>query len=95
MKMLLSCDWQFVINAIPNLCWGIIVTGTLLIALKLCFKYWIQAIIKNSHEKKMKEMVFNHEKKWDEWKKSKIPAQEKLDELEKEIEDLKESIYKK
>lgn len=52
-----SANWQPVVNAIPCICWGII--G--LIALFLVLKSLIIPAMTQCHEKKMKQVVFNHE----------------------------------
>lgn len=88
-------EWKIVIEAIPCLCWGVIIFSFLLVGISLFLKYIVKPRDKYRFEKELKEMAFEHEKEWDNRKKSKIPVQEKLDKLEKEIIDLKEAIYGK
>lgn len=87
-----NCDWQNVINAIPCICWGIIVLTAVLFYLK----YDMPSCIKNKHELKMKKEVLEHEKWWEEIKWRKANSDEnlikKIDELSKENEDLKRKL---
>ena len=62
-----SANWQPVVDAIPCICWGII----MLIALYLILKLIVLPLIKNCHEMKMKDEAFTQEKYWyDEKKKA-------------------------
>lgn len=62
-----SANWQPVVDAIPCICWGII----MLIALYLILKLIVLPLIKNCHEMKMKDEAFTQEKHWyDEKKKA-------------------------
>ena len=62
-----SANWQPVVDAIPCICWGII----MLIALYLILKLIVLPLIKNCHEMKMKDEAFTQEKHWyDEKKKT-------------------------
>lgn len=55
-----SANWQPVVDAIPCICWGII----MLIALYLILKLIVLPLIKNCHEMKMKDEAFTQEKHW-------------------------------
>lgn len=68
--ILLACDcgksiWQPVINAIPCICWGIIVLLFIYIVLRLV----VAPLIANCHERKLKDDNFEQEKFWAESKK--------------------------
>lgn len=61
MNMLCCCAWTKVIDAIPCICWGILVLIFLIAVLRTRL---IQLLIQNYHERKMKELQFNLEKEW-------------------------------
>ena len=80
-----SANWQPVVDAIPCICWGIII----LIALYFVFKLIIYPLIKNCHELKMKETAFKNEKYWLYIKKIEEPTEKKKSELQNELDEIK------
>ena len=78
-------NWQPVVDAIPCICWGII----MLIALYLILKLIVFPLIKNRHEMKMKDNSFKNEKYWAFYKKIEEPTEEKLSKLQNEVDELK------
>lgn len=61
MNMLCCCAWTKVIDAIPCICWGILVLIFLIAVLRTRL---IQLLIQNYHEREMKELQFEQEKEW-------------------------------
>lgn len=80
-----SANWQPVVDAIPCICWGII----MLIALYLILKLIVLPSIKNCHEMKMKDKAFKNEKFWAIYKKIENPPEEELSNLQKEVDEFK------
>lgn len=78
-------NWQPVVDAIPCICWEII----MLIALYLILKLIVFPLIKNCHEMKMKDNSFKNEKYWAFYKKIEEPTEEKLSKLQNEVDELK------
>lgn len=80
-----TTNWQSVVDAIPCICWGIMV----LLVTYLIFKLIVSPMIKNQHEVKIKDMAFENEKYWAILKKIEEPTEKKLSELQKELYELK------
>lgn len=56
-----NCEaWSKVINAIPGICWGILIV----VALYYILKFVIRPLMMNCHERKIKEQNCLHEKEW-------------------------------
>ena len=90
--ILLCCDWQNVINAIPCLCWGLLIVVGLLVGLHLYFKYVIQPKNRHLFEEESKQYAFAREILWDERKEEKNKKDEEVNSeasLKKENEELK------
>ena len=84
-------NWQSVINAIPSLCWGIIV----LIAIYLVLKYFIQPWMKNCHERKMKDVTYNNEKVLAKNKEENANSDESLKENNRKLNDENKELKNK
>lgn len=98
--ILLDCSWQNVIDGIPCLCWGVIFLIALYwilqkIALYLILKYVEQPKNQHQYEEESKQKAFEREEKWDLRKDSKAQTLQKVEELEKQLETLKEALYGK
>ena len=100
--ILLSCEWQNVINGIPCFCWGLLIVVGLLVGLHLCLKtfelhsvlkYVIQPKEKYRHEEESKQNAFLREMLWDIGKEEKTKNLKEIDELKKQLENLREAIY--
>lgn len=80
-----TTNWQNVVDAIPCICWGIMV----LVVTYFIFKLIVSPMIKNRHEIKIKKIAFENEKYWAIYKKIEEPTEKKLSELQKELDELK------
>ena len=89
--ILLSCNWQNFINAIPCLCWGII--G--LIAFYLLLKFCIQPCMKYYHDMKMKEEAHKREQQWAKDKETIANSDESLNKIIEDLERENEKLKKK
>ena len=82
----LNCNWQNVIDAIPCLCWGVIILSGVFLILKCT----LPLIIQKCYERKMIQEAFEREKWWAEKKENKNCSDEslnkKIDELTQEVE---------
>ena len=83
MNLLLTCNWQNVIDAIPCFCWGLLI----LIGLIYSIKYIIVPCMNNCHECKMKEAANKREKEWANFESTKASTDEHLINSKKELED--------
>ena len=94
--ILLSCNWQKVIDATSCLCWSILIVVVFLACLVgfyLYLKYVRQPKDKHRFEEESKRNAFERELHWDERKEEKAKIQKEIDELKKQLKDLQEAVY--
>lgn len=91
--ILLSCNWQKVIDAIPCLCWGVIIIVGFLVALHLFLKHVRQPKDNHLFEEESKRNAFERELHWDERKEEKNKIQKDMDDLKNQLKDLQEAVY--
>ena len=80
MNLLLTCNWQNVIDAIPCFCWGVLI----LTLVYLWFKNYYLKLKQNQHESKMKEDALKREIAWSFFNSLKASIDEQLNKSIKE-----------
>lgn len=82
MKLIMTCNWQHVIDAIPFFCWGVLIFIAIYLALfRLC-----PLLLNNKHELKMRAEAFDKEKQWACFEGIKACTDEQLIKKNKELE---------